>query len=211
MSESSRVDPEVPLMEFPEQDVVEVDGPHPVGSFLQSDVVLFQGLREEELLRFEAERACIRDEAHQVMAGVLGVRQAARVRARRRVPDGSRRLLAECFMRPLVVVLSAEALEAALLAAAGAGGRAVSAFSVRCMRSWAPFCSGWLGAMRCWAIPSRIHQTFIAHSPWMPVEQKGAPLSVRIARGRPTSRKSRSNTSQLSSVRIEARASHASR
>src|SRR5207249_382042 len=57
------------------------------------------------------------------MAGVLGVRQAARVRARRRVPDGSRRLLAECFMRPLVVVLSAEALEAALLAAAGAGGR----------------------------------------------------------------------------------------
>src|SRR5207302_8138915 len=48
MSESSRVDPEVPLMEFPEQDVVEVDGPHPVGSFLQSDVVLFQGLREEE-------------------------------------------------------------------------------------------------------------------------------------------------------------------
>src|SRR5437870_12775241 len=66
------------------------------------------------------------------------------------------------------------------------------------MRSWAPFCSGWLGAMRCWAIPSRIHQTFIAHSPWMPVEQKGAPLSVRIARGRPTSRKSRSNTSQLS-------------
>src|SRR5437016_3742571 len=123
MSESSRVDPEVPLMEFPEQDVVEVDGPHPVGSFLQSDVVLFQGLREEELLRFEAERACIRDEAHQVMAGVLGVRQAARVRARRRVPDGSRRLLAECFMRPLVVVLSAEALEAALLAAAGAGGR----------------------------------------------------------------------------------------
>src|SRR5213078_3616146 len=115
MSESSRVDPEVPLMEFPEQDVVEVDGPHPVGSFLQSDVVLFQGLREEELLRFEAERACIRDEAHQVMAGVLGVRQAARVRARRRVPDGSRRLL--------VVVLSAEALEAALLAAAGAGGR----------------------------------------------------------------------------------------
>src|SRR2546428_7488118 len=57
------------------------------------------------------------------MAGVLGVRQAARVRARRRVPDGSRRLLAECFMRPLVVVLSAEALEAALLTAAGAGGR----------------------------------------------------------------------------------------
>src|SRR5437867_7761652 len=122
MSESSRVDPEVPLMEYPEQDVVEVDGPHPVGSFLQSDVVLFQGLREEELLRFEAERACIRNEAHQVMAGVLGVRQAARVRARRRVPDGGRRLLPERFVRPLVVVLIAEALEAALLAAARAGG-----------------------------------------------------------------------------------------
>src|SRR5437899_654789 len=146
MAESSRVDPEVPLMEFPEQDVVEVDGPHPVGSFLQSDVVLFQGLREEELLRFEAERACIRDEAHQVMAGVLGVRQAARVRARRRVPDGSRRLLAECFMRPLVVVLSAEALEAALLAAAGAGT----------VRGWqyAP------SPVRKWPLKSAVHTSF---------------------------------------------------
>src|SRR2546428_14004720 len=118
MSESSRVDPEVPLMEFPEQDVVEVDGPHPVGSFLQSDVVLFQGLREEELLRFEAERACVRDEAHQVMAGVLRVRQAARERARRRVPDGCQRLMTVRFGVPLLVGLLPGYVLALLLSAA---------------------------------------------------------------------------------------------
>src|SRR5213594_4751668 len=123
MSGSSRVDPEVPLVEFAEQDVVEVDRPHAVSGFLKPDVVLFQGLREEELLRLEAEGARVRDEAHQVMAGVLGVRQATRVGARRRSPDGRRRLLAEGFVRPLVVVLRAEALKAALLAAARAGGR----------------------------------------------------------------------------------------
>src|SRR5881296_3227860 len=117
MSGSSRVDPEVPLVEFAEQDVVEVDRPHAVSGFLKPDVVLFQGLREEELLRLEAEGARVRDEAHQVMAGVLGVRQATRVRARRRSPDGRRRLLAEGFVRPLVVVLRAEAVKAALLAA----------------------------------------------------------------------------------------------
>src|SRR5439155_1344790 len=111
------------LVEFAEQDVVEVDRPHAVSGFLKPDVVLFQGLREEELLRLEAEGARVRDEAHQVMAGVLGVRQATRVGARRRSPDGRRRLLAEGFVRPLVVVLRAEAVKAALLAATRVGRR----------------------------------------------------------------------------------------
>ena len=123
MSGISRIDPEVPLVEFAEQDVIEVDRPHPVRGFFKPDVVLFQGLREEELLRLEAEGARVRDKAHQVVAGVLGVRQPARVRARRGVPDGRRRLLAERFVGPLVIVLRAEALKAALLAAARAGGR----------------------------------------------------------------------------------------
>src|SRR5205809_1145326 len=83
MSGISRIDPEVPLVEFAEQDVIEVDRPHPVRGFFKPDVVLFQGLREEELLRLEAEGARVRDKAHQVVAGVLGVRQPARVRARR--------------------------------------------------------------------------------------------------------------------------------
>ena len=47
-------------------------------------------------------------------------------------------------MRPLLVVLAAKAIEGALLRAAdcAAGGIAVSCFSVRCMRSCRPFCSG---------------------------------------------------------------------
>jgi hypothetical protein len=69
------------------------------------------------------------------------------------------------------------------------------------MRSCTPFCSGWLGSMRSGAMPSWIHHTLIAHRPWIPVEANGAPLSVRIARGRPTSRNSRSNTGRAPSVR----------
>src|SRR5204862_7597404 len=90
MSGISRIDPEVPLVEFAEQDVIEVDRPHPVRGFFKTDVVLFQGLREEELLRIEAEGARVRDKAHQVVAGVLGVRMPGRIRARRGVPDGRR-------------------------------------------------------------------------------------------------------------------------
>src|ERR1700692_3987529 len=42
-------------------------------------------------------------------------------------------------------------------------------------------------------MPSCIHQTFRGEKPWMPVEANGAPLSVRIASGKPTSRKSARN------------------
>jgi hypothetical protein len=57
------------------------------------------------------------------------------------------------------------------------------------MRSWAPFSWGEAGRMRwCW-IPSRIHQTLSCERPWMPQDAKGTPLSVRMARGSPNSRK----------------------
>src|SRR3954463_9113394 len=38
------------------------------------------------------------------------------------------------------------------------GGRVASFFSVRCMRSWRPFCCGWPGLMRSMAMPSRSHR-----------------------------------------------------
>jgi hypothetical protein len=41
----------------------------------------------------------------------------------------------------------------------GSGGRTVSALSVRCMRSCAPFCSGCPGTMRSTGMPSRIHHS----------------------------------------------------
>ena len=47
------------------------------------------------------------------------------------------------LVRALVVELLAEALNLRCWAARlPAGGRVVSAFSVRCMRSWRPFCCG---------------------------------------------------------------------
>ena len=40
-------------------------------------------------------------------------------------------------------------------------------------------------------MPSCIHHTFSAARPWMPVEANGAPLSVRMASGKPTARNER--------------------
>jgi hypothetical protein len=38
------------------------------------------------------------------------------------------------------------------------GGLTVSSRSVRCMRSWRPFCSGWPGSIRSGRMPSLTHQ-----------------------------------------------------
>jgi len=40
-----------------------------------------------------------------------------------------------------------------------AAGLVASRFSVKCIRSWRPFCCGWPGWMRSIWIPSRSHQT----------------------------------------------------
>jgi hypothetical protein len=82
-----------------------------------------------------------------------------------------------------------------------AGGCAVSRFSVRCIRSCAPFSWGLAGRIRWWTIPRRIHQALSSQSPWMPVEAKGGPLSLRMASGMPTSSNKRSNTGLAPSVR----------
>src|SRR6267378_777046 len=76
-----------------------------------------------------------------------------------------------------------------------AAGLVASFFSVRCMRSWRPFCWGWPGLIRSMTIPSRSHQTaslLRLNKAW--AEAKGTPLSLRILAGRPRSLKSRSNT-----------------
>lgn len=46
-----------------------------------------------------------------------------------------------------------------------AAGLVVSFLSVRCMRSWRPFCCGWPGWMRSRRIPKRSHQTASRDSP----------------------------------------------
>ena len=59
--------------------------------------------------------------------------------------------------------------------------------------------------MRWCTMPSCIHQTFSAARPWMPVDAKGAPLSVRMASGNPTARKSARKTGLASTVFTECR------
>ena len=63
-------------------------------------------------------------------------------------------------MGVLLVEAVDEAIEAALLLQEVlAAGRVVSFFSVRCILSWWPFCSGCPGLMRSRRMPRRSHQT----------------------------------------------------
>jgi hypothetical protein len=64
------------------------------------------------------------------------------------------------------------------------------------------------GGIRWRTMPSCIHHTFSSQSPWMPVEAKGAPLSLRIASGRPTSWNSRRNAGLAPFVFTEGSALH---
>src|SRR4051794_27049336 len=79
------------------------------------------------------------------------------------------------------------------------GGRVVSALSVRCIRSCAPFCSGCRGTIRSTLMPSRIHYSESLESLARPGDPNGLQLYDRIARGRPYSRKIRSNAPRVRS------------
>ena len=59
------------------------------------------------------------------------------------------------------------------------------ALSVRCIRSWRGFCSGWPGQMRYSLMPSLSHQIAKRVSPPSATEANGAPLSLQIASGKP--------------------------
>src|SRR5216684_1299322 len=79
-------------------------------------------------------------------------------------------------------------------ASVAAGGRAVSALRVLCMRSCRPFCWGWPGIMRTGVMPSLIHHTDSRLKPPAASEAKGGPLSESSTCGKQHSRKSRSNS-----------------
>ena len=66
-----------------------------------------------------------------------------------------------------------------------AGGLAVSCFSVRCIRSCRPFCSGCPGSIRSCRMPKRNHHIDSRVSPPGARLANGAPLSDRIPPGNP--------------------------
>src|SRR5689334_22315711 len=92
------------------------------------------------------------------------------------------------------------------------GGRVASFFSVRCMRSWRPFCCGWPGLMRSMAMPRRSHHTESLERLKRAFGlANGTPLSDRIAWGSPRSWKSCSKAVMARFSRVDSRASQSRR
>jgi len=87
-----------------------------------------------------------------------------------------------------------------------AGGRVVSALSVRCIRSWRPFGWGLPGSMHSGRRPRRTHQAESCESRPRVLVAKGTPLSVRMRLGKPNSLNKRVNTGLASATRVEERA-----
>ena len=86
-----------------------------------------------------------------------------------------------------------------------------SCFSVRCMRSCRPFCSGCPAWIRSGTIPSLIHHTASRDNPPTVTEAKGGPLSVRMASGSPYSRNAASKMARTRSVSVFSTACERSR
>jgi hypothetical protein len=82
----------------------------------------------------------------------------------------------------------------------------VSAFRVRCLRAWRPFCWGVPGSMRSGKMPRRTHQAESCESRPRVLVAQGTPLSVRMRLGKPNALKRRVNTGLASATRVEERA-----
>ena len=169
----------------------------------QADSFSPQHLTEKHLVLLPTELALMMHTAHQHGGRVLRFWYPRRIRARRRRITRGRGLHAQGLVRTHLVVLLAKAIEGALLRPPVVGGRlAVSCFSVRCMRSCRPFCSGCPAAIRSGTIPSFIHHTASRDSPAIAREANGAPLSVRIAAGIPYSRNAASKIARTRAVSV---------
>jgi len=128
----------VALVEASEEHAVEVDGPDPVIDFLQADVVLFEGVGDEQQPVLEAKGAGVGDALDQEVAGVLERGQVLGIGAWGHAVAITGRAAAQVLVRPFVVVLAAERVEGTLLGRERAAG--------------------------CW-MPSRSHQTLSCERP----------------------------------------------
>jgi len=113
-----------------------VDGPDAVVDFLETDVFAGTGDRYVDPAPIPADAAIGADIPDLKAVRILQGRQFRWHGAWRGFIEGSRRLHIERFVRPLMVELLTEAIEALLLrAAVGRWRPVVSALRVRCMRS----------------------------------------------------------------------------
>ena len=126
------------------------------------------------------------------MPGIHDGRHRCRQGPPRRRVVGGRRLIAERFVRPLVVVLGAEAAESMLLRVQVRGGRPGGVGFEDGMKLFMrPVLIRAPGAMRSGTIPSRIHQTARRDNRPSPIPANGPPLSLRIRWGKPYSANAR--------------------
>ena len=120
----------LPFVEATEDDRGKGDGPDAIIDFFEGDGLI--GERDgHKQRRAPGDVAILIDAPDLRMPGIVERREPARQGPRRAVIVLRRDRLVQAFVRPVLVVLGAEAGEAALLCAAAleAGGRAVSALS----------------------------------------------------------------------------------
>ena len=79
----------------------------------------------------------------------------------------------------------------------------VSAFKVRCMRSWRPFCCGLPGSISSGVTPSFTHHADNLDNLAKGVVANGTPLSERILPGKPYSLNKRVNHGFTPAVFVE--------
>ena len=196
------------LEQEPEIDGAKPELIAPVRDRLEADEFVSQDGAQDRLAFVPSDDALLvgapRDEVRRIDR-IAGLRGSASIRGD---VNAGGFFLFERFVRPLLVVLVAKRSKdfcwAPQLAAIGC---MVAALSVRCMRSWRPFCCGRPGTMRSGVMPSLTHQTESFERPPSPLEAKGLPLSVRIRNGNPNSRKLAAKASRTGSVRGSRRAS----
>ena len=116
----------VTFVEPSQQDSTEVNRPDAIVHFLEADGVLLQRVADEEQARLEPERSGVRDALHEEVSGILDGRQRSGVRAGRRPIARRGRGPSQELVRPLLVVLGAEAIERALLGRRASRGAAES-------------------------------------------------------------------------------------
>jgi len=165
-----------------------------VSIFMHTNQFTDQRSGDKNQLALPFNLAVAADPARFEVAGIERIFQAGRVGSRRGRVDRRRYRLAQRFMRPFVIELVAEVIEALLLGGER-GGRRLGGFrlEVLCMRSCRSFCWGWPGIMRTGVMPSLIHHTDSRLKPPAASEAKGGPLSESTTCGKQHSRKSRSN------------------
>ena len=112
------LDAEKPFVQPPELDGTKVQVPLAVVDFGEADVLAAEHVAHVHPVLVPADAPIGAHPPHLVVGGVLERRQPVRIRPRGRPIDGRGRLIRERFVGPLLIVLAAKGVEAALLAPA---------------------------------------------------------------------------------------------